>query len=222
MPVEFSVAAFRFGHSMVRDDYRLNDHRPNVPILKSRSRFGPTLAGFRRLPAGFEIDWKHFFSLDPSHEAQTSLKIDTLLSGQLAHLPPDEASLPFLNLRRGSDLGLPSGGDVAKKLDVERLSEDELLAPLPENIRDRVREVVVNRTPLWYYVLCEAKARRGGGLQLGPTGGRIVAEVIIGLILGDPHSYPRQDPDWTPSYGAGESFHFTDLLRHAGVVHALE
>jgi hypothetical protein len=53
------------------------------------------------------------------------------------------------------------------------------------------------------------------------VGGRIVAEVIIGLILGDPQSYLRQDPDWTPSYGTGDDFRVADLLRSASVVAAL-
>jgi Animal haem peroxidase len=43
----------------------------------------------------------------------------------------------------------------------------------------------------------------------------------IGLILGDPQSYLRQDPDWTPSYGTGDDFSIADLLRAAGVVAAL-
>jgi len=45
-----------------------------------------------------------------------------------------------------------------------------------------------------------------GGEHLGPVGGRIVAEVIVGLIKGDRQSYLRQDPDWIPTYGTGDSF----------------
>jgi hypothetical protein len=149
LPVEFSVAAFRFGHSMVRNDYRVNDQHPNTPILTPRVRFGPTLAGFRRLPAGLEIEWKHFFLIEPATVPQRSMRIDPSLSAQLAHLPPDDASLPFLNLRRGSALGLPSGGHVAEAMEVEPLEEHELLAPLPPDVGDRVREVVIERTPLW-------------------------------------------------------------------------
>ena len=43
-------------------------------------------------------------------------------------------------------------------------------------------------TPLWYYVLKEAEVI-GDGLHLGPVGGRIVAEVLIGLLQTDPGSY---------------------------------
>jgi hypothetical protein len=215
MPVEFSVAAFRFGHSMVRDDYKLNDHHPNVPVLKPRFRFGPTLAGFRRLPAGLEIEWKHFFILDRSTHAQRSMRIDTFLSAQLAQLPPDDASLPFLNLRRGSDLGLPSGGAVAEEMKIDPLDESELLAPLPRRIDARVRDVVLTSAPLWYYILCEAKARGRGGMRLGPVGGRIVADVINGLLTADEHSYVNAPTPWEPSLSKhrDKSFTMADLVR---------
>jgi hypothetical protein len=73
------------------------------------------------------------------------------------------------------------------------------------------------RTPLWFYILREAEVAADGE-HLGPVGGRIVAEVIVGLIRGDRQSYLRQDPDWTPTYGSGGSFFMVDLLEAAGVV----
>jgi hypothetical protein len=72
-------------------------------------------------------------------------------------------------------------------------------------------------TPLWYYVLKEAEVR-ADGLRLGPVGGRIVAEVLIGLIRSDPASYLAQEPRWTPTLtSAGENFRMTDFLQFAGV-----
>jgi hypothetical protein len=209
MPVEFSVAAFRFGHSMVRDDYKLNDRHPNVPTFVPRVKSGPTLAGFRRRPRGLEIEWKHFFFIDPATRPQMSMRIDASLAEQLAHLPPDGASLPYLNLRRGNDLGLPRGDAVARKLEVEPLSEAELLAALPPDVDDRAQELAVDHTPLWYYVLSEARARGDGGLRLGPTGGRIVAEVVNGLLEADPNSYVHADPAWTPVFADRQSRSFT-------------
>jgi hypothetical protein len=73
------------------------------------------------------------------------------------------------------------------------------------------------RTPLWFYVLKEAEVIADGE-RLGPVGGRIVAEVLVGLLEGDRQSYVRQDPDWTPSYGSDGDFRMTDLLAKAGVV----
>ena len=215
MPVEFSVGAFRFGHSMVRDDYRLNDRHPNVPTLVPRVKSGPTLAGFRRRPRKLEIEWKHFFFIDPSTRPQMSMRIDASLAEQLAHLPPEGASLPYLNLRRGNDLGLPRGDAVAEKLEVEPLSDAELLAALPPDLDDRARELVLDQTPFWYYVLSEARARGDGGLRLGPTGGRIVAEVVNGLLEADPNSYVHADSPWTPEFASSPSGSFTmaDLVR---------
>jgi hypothetical protein len=72
-------------------------------------------------------------------------------------------------------------------------------------------------TPLWYYVLKEAE-QVADGLHLGPVGGRIVAEVMIGLLEIDSNSYLARKPKWTPNLGsAGKSFAMKDFLIFAGV-----
>ena len=72
-------------------------------------------------------------------------------------------------------------------------------------------------TPLWYYVLREAELR-SDGLTLGRVGGRIVAEVLIGLLQADSRSFLTQQPSWTPTFtAAGRSFRMKDLLTFAGV-----
>jgi hypothetical protein len=217
MPVEFSVAAYRLGHSMVREDYKLNDDLPNIPTLTPRVKLGPSLAGFRRLPRGFDIEWKHFFFIDPGTRPQMSMRIDPILSKQLAHLPPDGASLAYLNLRRGTDLGLPPGDAVARDLEVQPLSDHELLAALPSDAEDRAKELVRRERPLWYYLLAEARARGDGGLRLGPTGAWIVDQVLNGLLEADPSSYVRVDPEWTPTFANPHSASFTmaDLVAFA-------
>jgi len=56
-------------------------------------------------------------------------------------------------------------------------------------------------------------AARADGERLGPVGGRIVAEVLAGLIDADPTSYRAVDPDWSPTLSArGARFGLTDLL----------
>jgi hypothetical protein len=74
-------------------------------------------------------------------------------------------------------------------------------------------------TPLWYYVLKEAEVI-GGGQNLGPVGGRIVGEVMIGLLQADRDSFLSGAPRWTPtlpsSSGAG-NFRMVDFLTFAGV-----
>jgi hypothetical protein len=73
----------------------------------------------------------------------------------------------------------------------------------------------VDQTPLWFYVLSEARAKGDGGLRLGPTGGRIVAEVVNGLLEADLNSYVHADPAWTPTFANRQSTSFTmaDLVR---------
>jgi hypothetical protein len=73
-------------------------------------------------------------------------------------------------------------------------------------------------TPLWFYILREAD-KMADGETLGPVGGRIVAEVFIGLLEGDRMSYLRQDPDWVPSLPSAkkDDFRMPDLLKFAGV-----
>jgi hypothetical protein len=75
-----------------------------------------------------------------------------------------------------------------------------------------------NQTPLWFYLLVEAE-RLASGVTLGPTGGRIVGEVFIGLLELDPSSYLSVDPDWQPTLPSQVpgDFRMTDLLRVAGV-----
>jgi hypothetical protein len=72
-------------------------------------------------------------------------------------------------------------------------------------------------TPLWFYILKESEVV-ADGKRLGPVGGRIVAEVFIGILEGDRLSYLRQEPDWTPTLGKTKDFKMEDLLRVAGVV----
>ena len=84
----------------------------------------------------------------------------------------------------------------------------------------RAPDSLSRQTPLWFYVLREAEVN-AGGLHLGPVGGRIVAEVIHGLIDGDPSSYLSLEPDWTPTYGSDDTFVIIDLLAAAQVVGSL-
>jgi hypothetical protein len=186
MPVEFSAAAFRFGHSQVRGVYNLSDAVRDRPIFTPGPLQDPfqDLRGFRPLPRGWTVQWPFFFVIDGS-TPQPSRLIDSKLATGLFDLPDSGGSLAERNLRRGEVLGLPSGQDVAKAVKAERvLTGAELGAPEP--------------TPLWFYILKEAELV-AGGRHLGPVGGRIVGEVILGLVELDPRSWFSVDPDWTPT-----------------------
>ena len=97
-------------------------------------------------------------------------------------------SLAVRDLERGQRVGLPSGEAVARHIGVTPLTGDEVGARTA-GWRDE--------TPLWYYILREA-AVRAGGHRLGPVGGRIVGEVLVGLLDLDPASVRHAPSDWKP------------------------
>jgi hypothetical protein len=207
MPVEFSVAAFRFGHSQIRPAYDLNDTAKNRPIFVPGDEVGEfdDLRGFRPLPANWAIDWPLFFAIDGS-TPQPSRRIDARLTGGLFDLPgvpgDQPQSLAERNLLRGESFGLPSGQDVAKHLGLlEPLKGEQLEAPEP--------------TPLWFYILKESEL--DGGTRLGPVGARIVAEVLLGLLQLDPKAWVNVDPTWRPTIPAANppTFTLSDLVKFA-------
>jgi hypothetical protein len=88
MPVEFSVAAYRFGHSMIRPQYDLNQVVTNRPIFIPGENVGELddLRGFRPLPGAWTIDWSFFLDGAPG-KPQLARKIDAKLSPGLFDLP---------------------------------------------------------------------------------------------------------------------------------------
>lgn len=174
------------------------------------------LRGGKRAPGRF-IDWQTFFDFGDG-QARPNKKIDTKLSTVLFMLPGfppgDIQSLAQRNLLRGPTFSLPSGQDVAKAMGAPLLDVTDLL-----DLKDLKLHL---RTPLWFYVLREAEAKENGE-RLGPVGGRIVAEVLIGLLEGDGMSYLKQDRHWTPTLPGVtiDTFKVTDLLNFSGVTATL-
>lgn len=222
IPVEFSVGAYRFGHSQVRPSYRANfGTSATDPTLQFFALFidpaatdpadPADLRGGRRAPRRF-VDWQTFFDFGDGrmrHNKRIDTTLSTVLFELLGQPEGEPTSLATRNLLRNLTMKVPSGQRVASAMQLPRLAPADLDDLGPFHLKER--------TPLWFYVLREAEVTTGGQ-HLGPVGGRIVAEVIIGLIEGDRQSYLRQDPDWTPTYGSNGSFTVVDLLRAAGVV----
>ena len=212
MPIEYSGAAYRYGHSMIRAEYEMQDGH-TVPI------FGPDgfedLRGNRPIPANLWCDWNYFFEvpgLEPPDDRNMARLIDTQISLPLYTLPstvvvPTTKAIIALaerNLLRGKRLGLPCGQDVARAMGITPLTNEQLGLRQPG---------WGGKAPLWFYVLKEAEIVNRGR-KLGPVGGRIVAETILGIMALDPESYFNLKPafQWQERKTVGDLILLADAL----------
>lgn len=275
MPVEFSAAAYRLGHSMIRPGYRMNDHKllPIFPVPVSvegaeNGQFSKEgLTGFEAMAKDRGIDWGRFIDIgppraygkDPDHNPvdndmkkrlQFAYRLDASIVTPLSVLPKsvaadDPPSLAQRNLLRGFELGLPSGQTIARAMGLTPLRDDQIFigkaqdageAPDPtESIAGNPKYAVFKgNCPLWTYILAEAAATvtkadnkkievpvlpagtRVTTPQLGEVGGRIVAEVFLGLVFGEKSSFLTASPGWTPTIrGVGTKFALRDIVAYA-------
>jgi hypothetical protein len=207
IPLEFADAAYRYGHSQIRDRFKVNESSEPVPLF-------PDLIGFGPVPTERVVSWPLLFDVPDAPPAQRAKRIDGRLPESLINLPvaitgavDEDAyhSLAARDLQRGQATALPSGEAVARALGVEQLTRDEV--GLAEHGWDA-------ETPLWYYVLREADVQQQGD-RLGAVGGRIVGEVLVGIIDADPESYRAVDRSWRPTLPAATSdrYGIADLIR---------
>jgi hypothetical protein len=207
IPVEFSDGAYRFGHAQVRETYDINQNLRDVPIF-------PDLVGICPVTPERQVDWRRFFQFEGENPPQASRRIVPQLVPALMRLPealvgqtsrPEFSSLASRDLYRGHSVALPSGETIARSLGLNPCTATGLKST-GTNWAD---------TPLWLYVLAEAKAQHNGE-YLGEIGGRIVAEVIFELLREDPTSF-LNSPGWRPDLaGDRGDFGIADLLKFTG------
>lgn len=196
MPLEFTGAAFRVGHSQTRETNRINA-KTEKSLLE--------LGSFKTMEE--YVDWHYIFNFGDD-KCQFAKLIDTKI-GKSFHdikfIPAKrkiDRSLPFLNLRRGVVYGLPSGESVANRLGFEPIEVKE------------TEDLKLSGTPLWFYILREAELQGHKGEHLGPVGSTILGECFFSIMREDDFSFLKLHPKWKPTLGKdiGE-FEFTDLIR---------
>jgi hypothetical protein len=241
MPVEFQGGVYRFGHSLVRPSYRANlagdKGAPFFGMIFDPAGQGQAdpidLRGGARARRRF-IGWQTFFDFgptftdgpgNPTPAIRPDKMVDTHISTPLFRLPlaaiatgDPPISLPQRNLLRHITWSLPSGQSIARAIGLP--SSQVLSSRDLADLRDFGHSLDVS-TPLWYYVLKEGQVMEGG-LRLGPVGGRIVGEVIIGLLQLDQRSYLAAEPRWRPTLPTRSGrvtgdFQMIDFLTFAGV-----
>jgi hypothetical protein len=237
LPLEYAAAASRFELSTLRGAYDWNraHGRPargdaaTAPLAGllglSAGSGGPTPAR-APLPPDWPVEWARLVDPASLFRDRFARPIGTALAPPPG--PGDAgvrewfAAAARRTLRRGHQLGLPSGQAVAARLGATPLTPAELARAGGPAVRDAVvRGGFLERTPLWFYVLAEAEVR-AGGRTLGEVGSRILAGTVVGLLRRDPTSYLHV-AGWTPCAGVrlpdGTPITSTaNFLRFAGVL----
>ncbi len=237
MPIEFSVAAFRLGHAMIRSSYNWNRVFDNgggsLDLLFAFSGHSGDFFGGPRLPSNWIADFRRLYDFKeagradlavPAGKFNRAMRIDTTLVNPLDQLPgfaPAEANLAFRNLTRARMVRLATGQQMvtflkAKGVTLTKLTNVQIRdgsngADL-SGLTQAQRDAILKNTPLWFYVLREAELNAG---KLKGVGARIVAETFHRAMEGSQHSIVR-DPSFKPSLGPNnQTFRMVDLLLFA-------
>ena len=238
MPIEFSVAAFRLGHAMVRSAYNWNkvfdDGSGTLDLLFEFSGGSGSLGGSQRLASNWIADFRRLYDFRqagrsdlavPAAKFNRAMRIDTTLVSPLKNLPgfpgDERGNLAFRNLTRARMLRLATGQQMANFLKGKGVALTKLTNAQIRNgsngakldgLTQAQRTALLRDTPLWFYVLREAELNGG---RLKGVGARIVAETFHRAMEGSQVSIVRE-PTWRPTLGPNNTtFRMVDLLLFA-------
>ena len=207
IPFEFSHGAFRFGHAMVRPEYRINDlseHDLNNTLEKNSVNEPVNMP----LDETWMVQWSRFFEIDGSRP-NFSRRIGPYLSDGLGndHIFPafdatERVGLLYRDLLGATLAGMWSVDALIAEIAARRpdfIAQSRLLddrafrvAQLRQWLESASTayggltaadvETLSNDPPLPFFVLFEAMQQPVQGFHLGPLGSIIVAEVIFGAL----------------------------------------
>lgn len=225
IPLEFSVAVYRMGHSMVCSSYEWNH------IYNSGGALGaltlPQLFAFSHehnqcsfdrhpaqqfsaLPSSLIPDWNYFYDFsgvsgENNKNVNYARKFDISLAIDLQALPEFQRmnsklpspfySLATRNLLRGRLVALPTGQEVAMALGEKPLTSFEVIDNLSPNLAKIMVERGFDHATPLWYYILREAMIHGDGNHLGAIGSRIVAETFVGLIENSPANVLSECPN---------------------------
>ncbi|MEE9413144.1 MAG: heme peroxidase family protein [Methylococcales bacterium] len=212
MPIEFSVAAYRMGHSMIRPSYEWNNiFNSDGPlgiatfgqifefsgVSGTRGAGDPPFRGLPTLPSNWIADWRRMYDFSEAggetHEqlnfarkldARMTIDLKTLPEFQQMNPPPPAPllSLATRNLLRGRLVSQATGQQVAIAMGETPLTPIEIISNVDPDQAQVLVEKGFDQETPLWYYILREAMVQADGNHLGAVGSRIVAETFVGLI----------------------------------------